>query len=100
QCLLAAGAIGAALAVVVGLPALQVRGEFLAVTTLALAVCVNSFVLNPTNFANEIPGNFVRPLLLGRIDLGSNRTYYYFCLTMLVLAALFVQGLRRARTGR
>src|SRR2546421_5479276 len=40
--LLAAGAAGAVAALLVGLPALRIRGPFLAVTTLALAVAVNS----------------------------------------------------------
>jgi branched-chain amino acid transport system permease protein len=100
QCLLAAAAAGALLAVIVGLPALRVRGELLAVTTLAMAVCVNSFFLNPSNFAGIIPTDFRRPLLLGRVDLHSGRAYYYFCLLLLFVAVLFVKGLRNARPGR
>ncbi len=100
QSLAAAAVVGALLAIMVGLPALRVRGEFLAVTTLALAVCVNSFFLNPTNFPSAIPADFLRPLIFGRFDLTSGRTYYYFCLIILMLAALFVRALRPARAGR
>ncbi|HEY1828445.1 MAG TPA: ATP-binding cassette domain-containing protein [Acidimicrobiales bacterium] len=100
QCLAVAAVCGAVLAVVVGLPALRVRGEFLAVTTLALAVAVNTFLLNPTNYPALIPAPFNRPLIFGRIDLSSDRSFYYFCLVVLALLALFVRGLRHARAGR
>jgi ABC-type branched-subunit amino acid transport system ATPase component/ABC-type branched-subunit amino acid transport system permease subunit len=98
--LAAAGAAGAVLALLVGLPALRIRGEYLVVVTLALAVAVNEFFLNPTNFPTWIPGGFFRPVLWKRIDLGSERAWYFFCLAILILVALFVAGLRRARAGR
>jgi branched-chain amino acid transport system ATP-binding protein len=63
-------------------------------------VCVNSFFLNPSNFASIIPANFSRPLVLGRVNLESDRTYYYFCLLLLFVAVLFVKALRNARPGR
>jgi branched-chain amino acid transport system ATP-binding protein len=65
-----------------------------------MAVCVNSFFLNPSNFASIIPTNFRRPLLLGRVDLHSGIAYYYLCLLLLFVAVLFVKGLRNARPGR
>jgi ABC-type branched-subunit amino acid transport system ATPase component/ABC-type branched-subunit amino acid transport system permease subunit len=100
MCLVAAGAAGAALAVLVGLPALRIRGDFLAVTTLALAVAMNEFVLNPTNFPNAIPQQFLRPVLWARFNLADNKSYYFLCLAFLVGTILFIQGLRRARSGR
>jgi ABC-type branched-subunit amino acid transport system ATPase component/ABC-type branched-subunit amino acid transport system permease subunit len=99
-CLVAAGAAGAALAVLVGLPALRIRGDFLAVTTLALAVAMNEFLLNPTNFPSAIPQQFLRPVLWARFNLANNKTYYFLCLAFLVLTIFFIQGLRRARSGR
>jgi ABC-type branched-subunit amino acid transport system ATPase component/ABC-type branched-subunit amino acid transport system permease subunit len=98
--LFAAGVAGAVLAVLVGLPALRIRGAYLAVVTLALAVAMNSFVLNPTNFPSAIPQQFTRPVLWERFNLLSNKSYYFLCLGFLVLTLLFIHGLRRARTGR
>ena len=43
---LLAGAVGAVASVIIGLPALRIRGLFLAVTTLAFAVATSSFLLN------------------------------------------------------
>jgi ABC-type branched-subunit amino acid transport system ATPase component/ABC-type branched-subunit amino acid transport system permease subunit len=98
--LLCAAVGGAVLAVLIGLPALRIRGMFLAATTLALAVAVDSFFLNPTNFASEIPQGFLRPVLWKRFDLGDGKTYYFFCLAVLVVVVVFVKGLRKARAGR
>ncbi|HVB93444.1 MAG TPA: ATP-binding cassette domain-containing protein [Acidimicrobiales bacterium] len=98
--ILCAAAGGAVLAILVGLPALRIRGMFLAATTLALAVAVDSFFLNPTNFSADIPQGFLRPVLWKRFDLANGRTYYFFCLAVLALVVVFVKGLRKARAGR
>src|SRR5439155_7326250 len=47
--LLAAGAAGAVVALIVGLPALRIQGLFLAVTTLAFAIALNAYFFNPDN---------------------------------------------------
>jgi ABC-type branched-subunit amino acid transport system ATPase component/ABC-type branched-subunit amino acid transport system permease subunit len=99
-CLAAAGVAGAILAVIVGLPALRIPGAYLAAVTLALGVAVNSFFLNPSYFPSLIPQNFLRGVLWQRFNLASNEPYYFLCLGILVAAVLFIQGLRRARSGR
>ncbi|HEY2214863.1 MAG TPA: ATP-binding cassette domain-containing protein, partial [Acidimicrobiales bacterium] len=99
-CLAAAGVAGAILAVIVGLPALRIPGAYLAAVTLALGVAVNSFFLNPSYFPNLIPQNFLRGVLWQRFNLASNEPYYFLCLGILVASVLFIQGLRRARSGR
>ncbi len=98
---LGGGAVaGGLVALLVGLPALRVRGIFLAVTTLAFAVAVDSFFLNPANFRGLIFEDFERPILWRRFDLHSERAIYLVCLGVLVLTLLLVKGLRRARSGR
>ncbi|HEX3900866.1 MAG TPA: ATP-binding cassette domain-containing protein [Mycobacteriales bacterium] len=99
-CLIAAAAAGGLLAVVIGLPALRIRGLFLAVTTLALAVAADGYFYNPTNFPSLIPSSITRPVLWKRFDLTSERSLYYLCLGVLVLAVVVVQGLRHSRPGR
>ncbi|HEY4376512.1 MAG TPA: ATP-binding cassette domain-containing protein, partial [Acidimicrobiales bacterium] len=98
--LAAAGLAGAALAVVVGIPALRIRGAYLAAVTLALGVAMDTFFLNPTYYPNIIPQAFLRPVLWQRFDLASNKAFYFCCLGFLVLTIVFIQGLRRARSGR
>ena len=99
-CLVAAGLAGALLALIVGIPALRIPGAYLAAVTLALGVAVNSFFFNPTFFPSAIPQNFLRPVLFKRFNLESNRPFYFLCLAFLVLTILFIQGLRKARSGR
>ena len=98
--LAAAGTAGAILAVIVGVPALRIRGAYLAAVTLALGVAMDTFFLNPTYYPNIIPQAFLRPVLWQRFDMASNKTFYFVCLAFLVLTILFIQGLRRARPGR
>ncbi|MDP1795008.1 MAG: ABC transporter permease, partial [Acidimicrobiales bacterium] len=98
--MLAAAAAGALVALVVGLPALRIRGLFLAVTTLALAVPMSSYFLNPTYFADQIPQQVERPVVFDRIDLADERMLFLFCVATLVLVLVAVRNLRISRTGR
>lgn len=98
--LAAAGAGGAVIALVLGLPALRIRGPFLAVVTLAFAVALDSYVLNPNNFPGWVPQQVVRPVLWGRFDLEDERVAFWFCVAVGVVAVLAAYGVRRARSGR
>jgi branched-chain amino acid transport system permease protein len=99
--ILAAGATGAGVALLIGLPALRIRGLFLGVTTLALAVALDEYFINTSNFPQFIPSAGVtRPLLLQRFDLNNDYEMYVVCLIFLVLSILAAVGLRKARAGR
>jgi branched-chain amino acid transport system permease protein len=98
--LLLAGAAGGLIAFVVGVPALRVQGLFLAGTTLAFAVALDVFFLNPVNFPNYVPRSVPRPVLWDRFDLQSEWVLYYLCLAFLVLAILVAHSIRQARSGR
>ncbi|MGI8493379.1 MAG: ABC transporter permease [Acidimicrobiales bacterium] len=99
--ILAAGAAGAVVALLIGLPALRIRGPFLAVTTLAVALALDQYFLNQNNFKQFIPSDRIgRPLLLRRFDLNNFYEMYLCCLVFVVLAILVTQGLRKSRSGR
>ena len=98
--LLAAGAAGALVALVVGLPALRIKGLFLAVTTLSFALLLDQYFLNQVNFPQFIPGSFDRPLLWERFDLKDNYHMYLVCLAFLGLSIMAAIGVRKARSGR
>jgi ABC-type branched-subunit amino acid transport system ATPase component/ABC-type branched-subunit amino acid transport system permease subunit len=101
--LLLAGAIGAASLVVVGLPALRVRGLTLAVTTLGFALVANEFLfrrhwLTGTD-TPQVDVSGVRVLRgLGPIE--SMTSVYYLALTVLVAVFLTAQALRSSTPGR
>jgi branched-chain amino acid transport system permease protein len=98
--LIVAGAAGAIVALVVGLPALRIKGLFLAVTTLAFALLLDQYFLNQVNFPQFIPGSFDRPLLWERFDLKDNYHMYLVCLAFLGLSIVAAIGVRKARSGR
>ena len=95
-----AGLAGAVAALLVGLPALRIKGLFLAVTTLAFAIALDEYFFNTNRFGSILPSNVDRPLLFQRFNLESNYAMYLTCLTFLGLAILASLGVRKARSGR
>lgn len=90
----------AAVAVVVGLPALRLQGLYLAVTTLALAIAVSSVFGSDLFLAPHLPGKVGRPQLLG-LNMNTNpRAYFYLCVVMTAGMVYLAVRLRRSRTGR
>ncbi|MBW3668147.1 MAG: ABC transporter permease [Actinobacteria bacterium] len=100
-CLLAGGAVGGVVAIAIGIPALRIRGPFLAVTTLAFALATGSFFINREFFPWLVPdGRITRPVLFGKFDLESEWAYYYVLLGLLVLVLASVASFRNSRAGR
>ena len=98
---LAAGVVGAFVSTAIGIPALRIRGPFLAVATFAFALATSSFFLNSEFFGWFVVDNRVqRPVILGRIDLENEATYYYLLLIALGLVLASMRSIRRSRTGR
>ena len=92
--------LGGLASVAIGLPALRIRGLYLAVTTLAFAVALDSYFLNPINFPELVPDSIVHPVLWERFDLASEWVAYEACLAVLLAAVAVVRALRRNRAGR
>ena len=97
---LAAAAIGAVVAAVIGLPALRVPGLYLAVATLAFAVPVSSYLLSSSTFRSVDPAFVARPFLIGHVGLASQATFYEVCLGFLVVTGVVTRILRKGRIGR
>lgn len=107
-----AGAVTAIVAVVVGIPALRVRGLYLAVSTLAFAFWMQSAVLSTpcwtvplvhrrlcTGLANPSATFVSRPTFLG-LTLTSTRAYAWFSLGILVVALVVVRVWRDKGVAR
>lgn len=108
--LVVAALVGAALAALVGLPALRIPGLYLAVTTLAFAATMENYVLRkdypigsrflPQNYANvDLPVLWGR-LALTNTDGGPTTGFYYVSLAILGLSVLAAKAYRRNRAGR
>ena len=91
---------GALVAVAIGLPALRIRGLYLAVTTIAFAVALDSYFLNPVNFPDLVQTNIQPPVLWKRFDMSSQWVRYEFCLATVAVSAAVVRSVRRSRAGR
>jgi branched-chain amino acid transport system permease protein len=90
---------GGAVSVAVGLPALRLRGTYLAVITVAFAVAVSAVLLNPEYGGRLLPESLSRPVLLG-IDFEDERAFFYLVLGVLALTAVAVAGIRRSGVAR
>jgi ABC-type branched-subunit amino acid transport system ATPase component/ABC-type branched-subunit amino acid transport system permease subunit len=98
--LLAATLVGAIAAVLIGTPALRLPGLLLAVVTLAFAVPVSTWLINPENFPALTPQTIPRPELFGWLALSSPRTFAGVCLVCVAGVWALMANLRRSRTGR
>jgi ABC-type branched-subunit amino acid transport system permease subunit len=96
----------AVLGVVIGLPALRVRGVNLAIVTVVMAVAIDSVYFENDSLNGGINGSLVTgPKLFGlNLEIGSGGSYPriqfgLLCLIVLTLIALGVANLRRSRLG-
>ena len=88
---------GVVLSLAIGLPALRIRGLFLAVATLAFAVAAASYLFTLPIF--RFTGVAIRPVVLG-IDFDKELAYYYVCLGALLCSIVLVRRVRAGRWGR
>ncbi len=101
--LLVAGLTGSLVAMVIGIPALRIRGLFLAVSTFAFAVTTGTYFLNEQYFPWLVPDTairIVRPVIFNKFDLESEHTFYYLLLIAAAIVVGSVWSLRHSRTGR
>ena len=97
--LLVGGTLGAVAAVVVGVPALRLKGLNLAVSTLAFAVSATVLFLGDRYLGKMLPESLDRPSFLG-MDFEDPRVFYYASVLIVIGVTFAVVGLRRSRTGR
>jgi branched-chain amino acid transport system permease protein len=98
--MICAAALAAAAGVVVGLPALRVKGMYLGIATLAFGFIVEEVFARWENMTGGNAGMQVKaPEMFGwKID--SSEGFYFICLVTSVLVTLGVLNLLRSSTGR
>jgi branched-chain amino acid transport system permease protein len=92
--------VAAFVALLIGLPALRIRGPFLAVTTLAFAVTSATYFLEDRYFPWFVENRVQRPVLLDRLPLERPWQMYVVALVSLLAVAGGANALRRSHTGR
>lgn len=111
---LAAG-VAALAGVLLGLPTLKLRGDYLAIVTLGFGEIIRVFMTNldaPVNITNGPKGidqidafrlfglDFGQPLRLGGFELASVTLYYYLFVALVALSVLICTRLQQSRIGR
>ena len=96
----AAGAVGAAIGLIFGLPSLRLRGLYLAVSTLALHFIVIYLGAEYETRRGHSTGVVIDPPQLGSWQLTDARVWYYVLLAFAAGAVLVGLNLLRSRTGR
>lgn len=93
------GACAALLGVMVGLPALRLRGLYLAIATFSFGFIVQVSIANWESMTGGNSGLAVGvPTLMGATITGSR--FYYLCLAVLMICLGLVLNLLRSPTGR
>lgn len=95
-----AAAVSGGVAVLVGLPALRVKGLFLLVITMSFAFAVESVLFQDRYFGWLLPDEAIERPSLFFLDFVDETSMYFLCVATLVFAMVIVGNLRRSRTGR
>jgi ABC-type branched-subunit amino acid transport system ATPase component/ABC-type branched-subunit amino acid transport system permease subunit len=91
---------GSIAALVIGFPALRIKGVYLAITTLAFAVGARSWIFTESFLTgSSTVASIPRGSVLG-VDLASQRAYYFLLMGCLVVCLLIASALRRSVVGR
>jgi ABC-type branched-subunit amino acid transport system ATPase component/ABC-type branched-subunit amino acid transport system permease subunit len=96
--LLFGGLAAAVVAMLIGLPALRIKGLFLAVTTLSFAVAMSAWVLKQPWALGG--GTELVPLRVGGRNLDTGRSYYYFALFVFVVLFMIARNVRSTGFGK
>lgn len=97
--LLVGAAVTGAVAVVIGLGALRIRGFHLAIATLALALLGQQFLWRRPFFSGD-SYTVSLPRATGPVDLTEQRSYYFFSVIALVVVIVLVARMRATGVGR
>ena len=95
-----AALLSAALGWVLGLPALRLKGVYLAIATLAFNVIVEEVLARWESLTGGNTGMHLKPIELFGFRLDGDASFYYLCLGLTVLAILALMNLLRSPTGR
>jgi branched-chain amino acid transport system permease protein len=95
-----AGLLSAAVGMVVGLPALRVKGIYLGMATLAFGFIVEEVLARWESVTGGNAGLMVSyPSIMGW-ELDSPEEFYFLCLVVTIASTLFILNLLRSPTGR
>jgi ABC-type branched-subunit amino acid transport system permease subunit len=94
--------IGMVVALAIGLPALRIRGPYLAVVTLAFALACSQWIFTSGLFARGTTGVTATPQDYRWLDLTSNtnRPLFFLAFALFLVCAWVAHNFKSSRTGR
>jgi branched-chain amino acid transport system permease protein len=98
--LLCAGALSAAVGIVVGLPALRVKGIYLGIATLSFGFIVEEVFARWESVTGGNAGIHIKAPNMFGLTLDSGDEFYFLCLVLAVGSTLLILNLLRSPTGR
>ena len=98
--LIVAGALSAAVGMVVGLPALRVKGIYLGIATLSFGFIVEEVFARWESVTGGNAGIHIKSPNMFGWTLDSGEEFYFLCLVLTVVATLLILNLLRSPTGR
>jgi branched-chain amino acid transport system permease protein len=98
--MLAAAMLSAVVGVVVGLPALRVKGLYLGFATLAFGFIIEEVMSRWESVTGGNAGRSVPPPSIGGFKITDSAGLYFLCLACAIGGTLVVRNLLRAHTGR
>jgi branched-chain amino acid transport system permease protein len=98
--LIAAGVLTGIIGIVIGLPALRMRGIYLAMATLAFAFIVDEIIVRWSSVTRGNRGIMVPDATILGFKLDSGTRVYYIALVVFALVLIALVNIVRSRTGR
>jgi len=100
-CIPAGGIGGALLGTVFGIPALRVKGFYLALTTIAAQILFPLFIMRlPSGWFGGANGLGLNPARIGNLVFQTEQSLYYLIMGTTVIMISFAFNLTRSRVGR
>jgi branched-chain amino acid transport system permease protein len=98
--IVSAALLSAAVGIIVGLPALRLKGIYLAIATLAFNVIVEEIITRWEPVTGGNSGKMLKAIEIFGWRLSGPESFYYLCLGLTVLSCLALVNLLRSSTGR
>ncbi len=95
-----AALFSAVVGIIVGLPALRLKGIYLTIATIAFNVIVEEIIARWHKVTGGNEGKHLKPVEIFGWELESDAEFYYLCLALTVLCCLACVNLLRSPTGR
>lgn len=96
----ASGAITAVASLLIGIPALRLKGLYLAIATMAFAFIAEEVILNWESVTNGANGIKLLPPSIGPLALDTDRRFYYFILAITLVLFWGTKNIIRSSLGR